>query len=153
MKRRKLITISTILIVIYYLNLITIVVCDGQSSNGDVNQGESLAESMYNEAMRQMNETKSSGSLKAAYFLLTESSKLNHSQSQELVAKAHLFGDYLPLNLTEAARLFKKLALEGNPTAQLVSFLICVIFMLIGTIVSVPWIFVFFWTWSNSKSS
>lgn len=124
MKRRKLVSISIISSVLYSIILINGVDGDDQSSNGDVNDHDepSLAEQMYNEAMRQMNQTKSSGSLKAAYYLLSQSSLLNHSESQELVAKAHLFGDYLPHNLTEAARLFKKLSREGSPSAQLVRF-------------------------------
>lgn len=118
MKRRRFVSVSITLITLSSI-VIGGVVCD-EGSNGDGQSVESLAERMYQTAMKMINETKS-GPLKGAYFLLSKSSELNHSQSQELVAKAHLFGDHLPLNLTEASRLFKKLASEGSPTAQLVS--------------------------------
>lgn len=115
MKERRFVSISIILIALSSI-VIDGVICDEE----DGQSVESLAETMYQTAMRMMNETKS-GPLKDAYLLLSKSSQLNHSPSQELVAKAHLFGDHLPLNLTEAGRLFKKLASEGSPTAQLVS--------------------------------
>lgn len=80
---------------------------------------EKIALRLYDKAMEVLNDTRPDR--RKAFATLVESAKLEHEPSQELVARAYLFGDDLPLNIPEATVLFKKLAAKGNPTAQLVS--------------------------------
>lgn len=43
---------------------------------------------------------------------------MNHTESQELVAFAYLFGDYLRWNPRKAKEIFEYLALKGSPKGQ-----------------------------------
>ncbi|RUS80976.1 hypothetical protein EGW08_011251 [Elysia chlorotica] len=54
-----------------------------------------------------------------AYLNFLEASKLNHQKAKEYVAFGHLFGDYLPQNVTRSAELFEELAAKGSPRAQM----------------------------------
>ena len=78
---------------------------------------ERAALMLYDKAMEILNETKPDR--KSAFATLIESSNLGHEPSQELVARALLFGDDLPRDVGRAVSLLKTLSSKGNPTAQL----------------------------------
>lgn len=84
----------------------------------ELSEEEKLAASLYDQAMSYLNTTQPAK--RRGYELLLEAAKLNHSKSQELIAKAYLFGDTLPIDLEKAADYFKHLARSGNPVAQMV---------------------------------
>ena len=81
---------------------------------------ERAAQLLYDKAMEILNDSKPDRG--SAYDSLLEAAQLGHVSSQELVARAYLFGDDLPLNLKKSAEMFKRLAGQGNPYAQVVSF-------------------------------
>lgn len=78
---------------------------------------EKQANLAYDEAMSILNDTKPDRRL--AFVHLGKAAVLGHVKAQEMIAKAQLFGDDLPLDLPSAASTFKKLAAQGNPTAHL----------------------------------
>ena len=55
-----------------------------------------------------------------AYLNFQRAADLNHKKAKEMVAFGHLFGDYLPQNITRAQELFVERAGQGSPTAQMV---------------------------------
>ncbi|XP_005097909.1 protein sel-1 homolog 1 isoform X2 [Aplysia californica] len=56
---------------------------------------------------------------KEAYLNFLRASEMDHKKAKEYVAFAHLFGDYLPQNVTRASELFDELADLGSPKAQM----------------------------------
>ncbi|KAI8481494.1 Protein sel-1 1 [Branchiostoma belcheri] len=54
-----------------------------------------------------------------AYTFFLEAAELNHTESQELVGFAHLYGDYLSHNVTRALEILQELADKGSPKAQM----------------------------------
>lgn len=56
---------------------------------------------------------------KEAYLNFQRAADLNHKKAKEMVAFGHLFGDYLPQNITRAQELFVERAGQGSPTAQM----------------------------------
>lgn len=87
----------------------------------ELSEEQRMGQALYEKALETLNDSKPDRA--SAFASLTQAAHLNHVLSLELVARAHLFGDDLPLDLDKAALMFKKLAAAGNPTAQLVSFL------------------------------
>lgn len=85
----------------------------------ELTERERAAVALFERAMETLNDSKPDRL--SAFQNLIQAALLDHVPSQELVARAHLFGDDLPLDLKKAATMFKKLAAAGNPTAQLVS--------------------------------
>lgn len=79
---------------------------------------EKRAQELYESAISHINS--SYPDRKKGYSILIEAAELKHPRSQELVAKAYLFGDDLPINLKKAAAHFKDLAANGNAVAQMV---------------------------------
>ncbi|XP_019642411.1 PREDICTED: protein sel-1 homolog 1-like [Branchiostoma belcheri] len=79
---------------------------------------EKEAERLYNEGMALRNSTKKSDQ-KSAYTFFLEAAELNHTESQELVGFAHLYGDYLSHNVTRALEILQELADKGSPKAQM----------------------------------
>jgi len=79
---------------------------------------EREAISLYENALLLLNSSRPDR--KKAYNLLIESAKLDHEKAQEMVAKSHLFGDYLPIDVEIAKQYFSSLSLKGNSNAQMV---------------------------------
>lgn len=92
---------------------------DEQVVQKEMTEQERAAAVLFERAMETLNDSKPDR--QSAFQNLIQAALLDHVPSQELVARAHLFGDDLPLDLKKAATMFKKLAATGNPTAQLVS--------------------------------
>lgn len=90
---------------------------DKQESTKTLTPHEKAALLLYERAMESLNEAKPSDR-NAAFATLIQSSNLGHEASQELVARAMLFGDDLPRDVAGAVKLLKKLSSRGNPTAQ-----------------------------------
>lgn len=90
-----------------------------QQSVRELTEEERMAQSLYEKALETLNDSKPDRA--SAFASLLQAAQLKHIPSQELVARAYLFGDDLPLDLEKAASMFKRLAGAGNPTAQLVS--------------------------------
>ena len=85
-----------------------------QESNKD---SEEKANKLYEKAVILL--SKSKKDLKKAYSLLQESSQLNHIGSKELMAKGHLFGDHLPLDLIKAYQYFESIPTNHSSDAHL----------------------------------
>lgn len=45
---------------------------------------------------------------------------LNHTKALEHIGLAHLFGDYMPLDIQKARAIFEDLSKRGSPRGQLV---------------------------------
>ncbi|RWS08626.1 Protein sel-1-like protein [Dinothrombium tinctorium] len=54
-----------------------------------------------------------------AYVLLLEAAELNHAKAQEIIGRAALIGDNMPVDLNLAQKCFQNLASRGNPAAQM----------------------------------
>ncbi|RWS28707.1 Protein sel-1-like protein [Leptotrombidium deliense] len=78
---------------------------------------EKRAEVLYETAMSLLNQSRPDK--KQAYSLLLEAAKLQHTKAQEIVGKASLFGDNLPIDLDVARTCFQNLASKGNALAQM----------------------------------
>ena len=89
-----------------------------QAVEKELTEIERAAAILFEKAMETLNDSKPDRP--SAFQNLIQAALLDHVPSQELVARAHLFGDDLPLDLKKAATMFKRLAAGGNPTAQLV---------------------------------
>ncbi|XP_014666089.1 PREDICTED: protein sel-1 homolog 1-like isoform X2 [Priapulus caudatus] len=72
---------------------------------------QKTALTFYEQGMMLLNKTKATkADKKAAYRLLEQASKLDHSAAQVLTAYAYLYGDYLHLNIDEAKAIFSDLS-------------------------------------------
>ncbi|XP_055957164.1 protein sel-1 homolog 1 isoform X3 [Patella vulgata] len=80
---------------------------DDGSANDLFEKGESLIHKSYEKDHSQ------------AYLYFLQAANLNHSEALNYVAFAHLFGDYLPNNVTRANEIFEDLAGRGSPKGQL----------------------------------
>ena len=89
----------------------------------ELTERERLAISLYESAQSLLNSSRSDRS--KAYQLMTESAKLDYEPAMESVAKQHLFGDELPIDLNVAKQYFTRLSLKGNPNSQLVCYHFC----------------------------
>lgn len=79
---------------------------------------ERLAINLYESAQSMLNSSRSDRT--KAFQLMVESAKLDYEPAMELVAKQHLFGDDLPIDLSIAKNYLTRLAIKGNPNSQLV---------------------------------
>ena len=84
----------------------------------ELTERERLAINLYESAESLLNSSRSDRS--KAYQLMTESAKLDYEPAMEWVAKQHLFGDDLPIDLNIAKKYFTRLSLKGNANSQLV---------------------------------
>lgn len=84
----------------------------------EVTESERAGLLLFDKAMEILNDSKPDRP--AAFWNLNQAALMGHVPSQELVARAHLFGDEMPLDLKKSATMFKTLAANGNPTAQMV---------------------------------
>ncbi|XP_076331776.1 protein sel-1 homolog 1-like isoform X2 [Tachypleus tridentatus] len=75
------------------------------------------AELLFNTAMTILNTTKPD--MKRAYDIFVQAAELGHSVSQEMMAKAHLFGDVVSQNIELSVKAFDSLARKGVPAGQL----------------------------------
>lgn len=78
------------------------------------------AEAEYTIGMSKMNASQSNDrDYASAYVHLTKAAARNHTKAMEEIGIAHVFGDYLQRNLTEAKRIFEYLSTEhGMPRSQ-----------------------------------
>ncbi|XP_048259592.1 protein sel-1 homolog 1-like isoform X1 [Haliotis rufescens] len=79
---------------------------------------EKEAEEMYQQGQALINGTFSKDYTRA-YIHFLKAAQKNHTKSLEQVAFGHLFGDYLPHNLSRAKEIFEDLSQRGSPTGQL----------------------------------
>ncbi|XP_067680163.1 protein sel-1 homolog 1-like isoform X1 [Haliotis asinina] len=79
---------------------------------------EKEADEIYRQGQALINGTFSKDYTRA-YIHFLKAAEKNHTKSLEQVAFGHLFGDYLPHNLSRAKEIFEDLSKRGSPTGQL----------------------------------
>ena len=84
----------------------------------ELTEKERLAINLYESAQSMLNASRSDRA--KAFQLMVESAKLDYEPAMELVAKQHLFGDDLPIDLTIAKNYLTRLSIKGNANSQLV---------------------------------
>lgn len=84
----------------------------------ELSEKERLSISLYESAISLLNSSRSDRS--KAYDAIIESAKLDYEPAIEWVAKEHLFGDHLNIDLNIAKQYFSRLSLKGNANSQLV---------------------------------
>lgn len=99
--------------------LIFVIIAQSGSSDRlkESNEESEKANQLHKKALNLLKT--SSKHTKKAYELLQKAAQLNHIGSKELVAKAHLFGDPLPLDLTKAFQYFESIPTNQSSDAHL----------------------------------